>query len=84
MCAVVAKQVWFKLLAPLNLGDYAPGQQDNNIAKWWHKVLKHVRKEFKKRVISLIILGAWVIWKHRNACVFDGVAPSVNTIGSQR
>ena len=21
------------------------------------------------------MLGAWVIWKHRNTCVFDGLAP---------
>jgi len=21
------------------------------------------------------MLGAWVIWKHRNTCVFDGSAP---------
>jgi hypothetical protein len=22
-------------------------------------------------------MGAWVIWKHRNRCVFDGAAPNV-------
>ena len=21
------------------------------------------------------MLGAWILWKHRNACVFDGSAP---------
>ena len=21
------------------------------------------------------MLGAWIIWKHRNACFFDGLAP---------
>jgi hypothetical protein len=26
------------------------------------------------------MLGAWVIWKHRNACVFEGASPSVNSI----
>jgi hypothetical protein len=36
---------------PLNLGDFAPGQQDNNFAEWWRKMLKHVRKEFKKGVL---------------------------------
>jgi nuclear pore complex protein Nup210 len=23
---------------------------------------------------SLIILGAWTVWTHRNMCVFDGAA----------
>jgi hypothetical protein len=32
------------------------------------------RKGFK----SLVVLGAWVIWKHRNMCVFNGAAPSVS------
>jgi hypothetical protein len=42
--------------------------------------MKKVKKEYKKGVNSLIILGTWMIWKHRNACVFDSVAPSVNSI----
>jgi hypothetical protein len=25
-------------------------------------------------------LGAWVIWKHRNQCVFCGTPPSVPTV----
>jgi hypothetical protein len=80
---VVARQIWFNLLAPLNLGDYAPGQQEYNFAEWWRRVLKKVKKEYKKGVNSLIILGAWMIWKHRNACVFESVAPSVISIMRQ-
>jgi hypothetical protein len=30
----------------------------------------------RKGLNTLIILGAWMLWKHRNRCVFDGVAPS--------
>lgn len=26
---------------------------------------------------SFIILGAWILWKHWNGCVFDGDAPSM-------
>jgi hypothetical protein len=26
---------------------------------------------------SLIILGAWTLWTHRNKCVFDGAAPNI-------
>ena len=42
--------------------------------------MRRVKKEHKKGVNTLIILGAWIIWKHRNACVFEGVSPLVNTI----
>jgi len=77
---VVARQVWFNLLAPLNLGDCIPMQRDHSFVEWWRKVMKKVKKEYKKGVNSLIILGAWMIWKHRNACVFEGMAPSVASI----
>jgi len=42
------------------------------------------KKECKKGVNSLIILGAWTIWKHRNACVFEGIAPLVDSIMQDR
>jgi hypothetical protein len=31
----------------------------------------------------MIVLGAWILWKHRNNCVFDGDAPSMVTALSQ-
>jgi hypothetical protein len=31
----------------------------------------------------LVILVAWWIWKHRNACVFYGVSPNTNTVLQQ-
>ena len=31
----------------------------------------------RKGINSLIILGAWTLWTHRNKCVFNGAAPSV-------
>ena len=34
----------------------------------------------KKGVNSIIILGAWLIWKHRNCCVFDGEIPNVSRV----
>jgi hypothetical protein len=77
---VVARQVWFILLHPLELTDLVPSQNERSFADWWRKMMRRVKKEHKKGVNTLIILGAWTIWKHRNACVFEGASPSVNTI----
>lgn len=40
------------------------------------KVHKSKRKGFN----SLVILGAWSIWKHRNGCVFEGASPCVDQV----
>jgi len=42
--------------------------------------MKRVEKEHRRGVNPLIILVALIIWKHRNACVFEGTAPSVTSI----
>ena len=39
----------------------------------WHVV----SEQQKKCLNSLVVLGAWVLWTHRNSCVFDGAAPSI-------
>ena len=62
---VVARQVWFKLFTPLNLADSVPRQSELSFADWWRKTMRRVSKEHRKGVNSLIILGAWIIWKHR-------------------
>ena len=36
-------------------------------------------KQHRNGLNSLIILGAWIIWKHRNSCVFDGLGPNVQS-----
>ena len=33
----------------------------------------------KKGLHSLIILGAWTLWLHRNDCVFNGAPPRLAT-----
>jgi hypothetical protein len=34
----------------------------------------------RKGLNYLIILVAWEIWKHRNACVFEGAIPGVQLV----
>jgi hypothetical protein len=30
-----------------------------------------------------VVLVTWMLWKHRNACVFDGAQPHVQSVLSQ-
>ncbi|GJN11558.1 hypothetical protein PR202_ga29757 [Eleusine coracana subsp. coracana] len=45
--------------------------------EWWHKVERKAGSNKKKGVNSAIILGAWILWKTRNICVFYGISPDV-------
>jgi hypothetical protein len=38
---------------------------------WWRQAITAAPKEARKGLNSLIILVAWELWKHRNACVFE-------------
>jgi hypothetical protein len=54
-------------------------QFDSSFDAWWDKAVLTVSGDAQKGLNSLIILGAWTIWKHRNDCVFDGAAPRLST-----
>ncbi|GJN12867.1 hypothetical protein PR202_ga31184 [Eleusine coracana subsp. coracana] len=74
---VFAKQVWFNLLHKVGLSSLAPQADDNSFEDWWVKTDRLALSIFKKGVNSLIILGAWMIWKQRNDVVFNGASPNV-------
>ncbi|GJN35172.1 hypothetical protein PR202_gb23919 [Eleusine coracana subsp. coracana] len=42
-----------------------------------------VPKERRKGFNSIIILGAWLLSKQRNACIFDNAHPSVMALVKQ-
>ena len=46
---------------------------------WWKRSWKEVPKQQRKGFNSLVILGAWILWKLRNYCMFDESAPNVQT-----
>ena len=54
-----------------------PSTGDGCFDSWWEKSAEVVGKPLSGGFNSLVILGAWSIWKHRNRCVFDGCSPNV-------
>jgi len=48
-----------------------------NFADWWKHAERRLPKQHRKGFNSLCILGAWILWKHRNACVFEGASPNL-------
>jgi len=72
-----ARQFWFAVLQPLNLAHLAPSSSIASFAEWWRRSWKKIRKQHRRGFNSLCILGAWILWKHRNACVFDGTSPNL-------
>jgi len=66
---VFAREFWFFLLKQDNLHALTPQPTDFCFLNWWEKVNNTVQGAVRQGVNSLIILGAWTLWNHRNKCV---------------
>jgi hypothetical protein len=65
------------LFREVGLHELVPQQTEEAFEAWWHLSSQRVQGEVRRGFNSLVILGAWIIWKHRNQCVFHGSAPNV-------
>ena len=65
------------ILKFLGLAALAHQPAVTRFSNWWYSAVRSVPKELKKGPNSLIILVAWEISKHRNACVFEGARPCI-------
>jgi hypothetical protein len=62
---VFARHFWHDTLHSFGLAALAPQPVDSYFDAWWDKVVLTVSEDARKGLNSLIILGAWTIWKHR-------------------
>ena len=74
---VFARQFWFLFLRQVGLHSLAPQPDDRSFVAWWERVSAATSGLVQRGLNSLIILGAWLIWKHRNRCVFDKASPNM-------
>jgi hypothetical protein len=77
---VFARHFWYCLLQRVGLAALAPQPAEPSFFDWWRRMSSSVSKITAKGLNSVIILGAWMLWWHRNACLFDGASPSLSTV----
>lgn len=61
----------------------SPQPETVSFMSWWESNNAVVGSLINKGLDSLIALGSWTIWNHRNKCVFDGIAPSLSQVLKQ-
>jgi hypothetical protein len=66
-----------KAMQGVVIWSYILSQTDLVFDEWWEKTNMAASGITKRGLNSLIILGAWTIWNHRNKCVFDGINPNM-------
>jgi hypothetical protein len=69
---VFTRQFWHNIVTPIGLSSVGPKRRDSIFTEWWRKASSKIPKSKRKRFNSMVILGAWSIWKQRNMCVFEG------------
>ena len=77
---IFTRQVWFRILQKLGLQTLTPEVETASFDEWWETTSNRVDGQVQKGLNSIIILGAWSIWNHRNRCVFDGISPNLNVV----
>jgi hypothetical protein len=61
----------------MGLATLCPQPTDLVFDDW--RTINSVGKELQKGLNSFIVLGARIIWRHRNDCVFNGKPPNLAT-----
>ena len=77
---VFTRDFWFRVLSVFGWQLCVPSRHEFSFSDWWRKSAKKIQKDKRKSFNTLVVLGAWIIWKHRNACTFEGARPSLDNL----
>jgi hypothetical protein len=72
-----AKQIWHETLAWLRIPCQSPEDADTSIFTWLDGAMHAAPKRLRKGLGSATLFVPWMLWKHRNNCVFERGRPSV-------
>ena len=79
-----SQAVWTKIHSKLHLPLPAtPTQQTQELATWWLDSLHGSSGPTRKARNSLIMLTWWLLWKERNARIFDSKASTSDVVASK-
>jgi hypothetical protein len=59
------------------MSGFAPQLGEVKTMKWWSRISEQLQGIAKKGLNSLITLGLWTHWNHRNGCVFYRIKSSL-------
>jgi hypothetical protein len=77
-----SRQAWYDMLAWLRI-PYRPPEDEPTLYDWWILAERATPKPMRKGLVSATLLMAWMIWKQRNACLFDKERPSVPQLNAK-
>uniref|UniRef100_A0A8I6XV68 Reverse transcriptase zinc-binding domain-containing protein n=1 Tax=Hordeum vulgare subsp. vulgare TaxID=112509 RepID=A0A8I6XV68_HORVV len=77
-----SRQVWHDTLSWLRW-TCRPPDQEASLNDWWMQIKLDTPKAMRKGLATATLLTAWMLWKHRNSCVFDGEQPSTAMLSAK-
>ncbi|KAE8767191.1 Myosin-J heavy chain [Hordeum vulgare] len=77
-----SRQVWHETLSWLRL-TCRPPDREATLNDCWLHAKRETPKAMRKGLATITHLTAWLLWKHRNSCVFDGEQPSMTLLSAR-
>ena len=74
-----SRQVWHEVLSWLRM-TCRPPNNDASLFGWWQDSQQGTLKPPCKGLASITLLTPWMIWKHRNTCIFEHARPSAGSL----